>query len=237
MRTGSLICIAGALVIGPAPATAAPAARPDTQDASKPPPTPLSGFDVVATKPKPTSVSGVDVVAKRSTKVSGVEVTVPLCPGARKDSGPAADGFRPGNSIVVREGRFDDRRPPSPKVVSSFPAKGDVVRPGLLVLRVTFDRPMTCLGLLQNHLPFPDPCPPPLRQPMISRDKRTFLTVCMVEANRHYGLWLDNFASVGGRTLPPYELVFDSSDRSDIATLEEAVAQDTWLRKAVNPGS
>src|SRR5258706_10088053 len=30
-----------------------------------------------------------------------------------------------------------------PKVVSSYPAKGAVVRPGLLVVRVTFDQPMT----------------------------------------------------------------------------------------------
>ena len=33
-----------------------------------------------------------------------------------------------------------------PKVVSAFPGKGDVIRPGLLVMRVTFDQPMACEG-------------------------------------------------------------------------------------------
>ena len=225
--------VLAAALVGAAPSMAAPAAPP-RQAAGKALPTPPSGFDAIAATPGPTSVSGVEVVAKRATKVSPVEVVVPLCGKAKNTAAPAADGFRPGNNIVRRGGRLDDA-PPPPKVVGSFPANGDVVRPGLLVLRVTFDRPMTCLGLLQNHVPLPNPCPSPLRAPMISRDKRTFLTVCTIEASRHYGLWLDNFTSVGGRTRPPYELVFDSSDHGDIATVQEAMAQDKWLRKAVNP--
>ena len=30
--------------------------------------------------------------------------------------------------------------------------------------------------------------------------------------------------------MPPYELVFDTSGLSGIATVDEAVAQDKWLR-------
>jgi hypothetical protein len=238
LRTTPLICAViaiGAVPIGRSPMAepAAPATSPEPPAASPSQPTALSGFDIVAPK-KSTAVSGVEIVAKRATRVSEVVVSLPLCSEAKKTpetpdraaTGPAT--FRP---------RDITGDAPPPKVVSSFPAKGDVVRPGLLVLRVTFDKPMTCLGVLQNHKPFPDPCPPPLRAPMISHDKRTFLTVCKIDAGRQYGLWLNGFTSVKGAAMPPYELVFDASDRADIATVEEAVAQDKWLRKVSNPGS
>jgi hypothetical protein len=219
MRTGSLVCaaIAGAALIGPRPSMAQST---DT--------TPQSGVEVEAKRVPPTALSGIDVVVKRATRLSEVEVSVPLCPPVKKTARSADRGVPTGNNIVVSEGRFDDT--PPPKVVSSFPAKGQMVRPGLLVLRVTFDRPMTCIGLLHNHAPLPDPCPAPLQAPMVSRDKRTFLTVCMIEANRQYGLWFNNFSSVGGQALPPYELVFDTSNKTDITTVQEALAEDAWLK-------
>jgi hypothetical protein len=227
MRTQPVIC---ALIAAGAVSIALPSmAEPDGQSE----PTALTGFDIVATK-KTTPVSGVDVVAKRATKVSELEVSVPLCPKAKAATEPT-DGSKTGNNIVEGKGRFGDE--PPPRVVSTFPAKGDVVRPGLLVFRVTFDRPMTCVGLVQNRVPLPDPCPPPLHAPMISHDKRTFLTVCKVEANRQYGVLLSNFAGRNGQAPKPYELVFDTSGLSDVATVDEAVAQDKWLRKVSNPGS
>ena len=45
------------------------------------------------------------------------------------------------------------------KTSNGVPAKGEVVRPRLLVVPVTFDKPMTCVGVLQNRSPLPDPCP------------------------------------------------------------------------------
>jgi hypothetical protein len=223
MRTRPLICAAvgGAALIAPPPSIAQSTVPTPLSGVEvvvkKPEPTPLSGVDVVVRKKaEPTPLSGVDVVVHRATPVSEVDVVLPPCPKA--NGAP-------------------DSEIPTPKVVSTFPAKGAVVRPGLLVVRVTFDRPMTCVGVLQNHIPLPDPCPPPLREPMISRDKRTFLTVCMVEANRHYGLWLKDFTSLGGRSPPSYEMVFDTSDKADITRVEEAVAEDEWLRRATVAGS
>jgi hypothetical protein len=208
MRTRSLICAA----VSGAALIAPPPSMAQSTD-----PTPLSGVEVVVRKKaEPTPLSGVEVVAHRATPVSEVDVVLPPCPKA--NGAPDADI-------------------PTPKVVSTFPAKGAMVRPGLLILRVTFDRPMTCIGLLQGHDPIPDPCPPPLREPMISRDKRTFLTVCMVEANRHYGLWLRNFTSLGGRSPSSYEMVFNTSNKEDITKVEEAVAEDSWLQQASAAGS
>src|SRR3569833_1034072 len=120
MRTRPLICAAaaGALQTGQAPSMAA------TDD--------------------PTAVSGLDVAVKKTTRLSELEVSVPLCGKARPATDAAAEDprFKPGNNIVQRAGPFDEAQPAT-KLVSSFPGKGDTVRPGRLVLRLTFDRPMS----------------------------------------------------------------------------------------------
>ncbi len=232
MSPRPLICAAavGAALICQQPSRAEPNDAPAVPgaDAAASKPTALSGFDVVVRrKAEPTGVSGVDVVVKRATRLSEVEVALPPCPQANKSPEP---GFKP------------------PKVVSAFPEKGRVVRPGLLVLRVTFDKPMTCIGLLAPApAPLPDfnnkeqpkfnPCPAPLRSPMISRDRRTFLTVCVLGKDTRYGLRLKQFTSLGGRALDHYDLEFKTSEKGQIATIEEAVAQDPWLQQVTRPGS
>ncbi len=170
----------------------------------------VSGLTVTVHKPDPTPVSGLTVTVRRATPLSGVTVTGPKCPKARN---PADAGV------------------PPPKLVSSFPANHAVVRPGLLVVRLTFDRPMTCDGLLDAHLTFFNPCPQPLNDPMISRDRRTFLTVCRVAEDKHYGLWLHLFRSLAGRPAKSSELVFATERGSRIGSVEEAIAQDPWLQR------
>jgi hypothetical protein len=202
MRTGSLICAAA---MGLALAGPAPAmAEPDDV-------VDLPGLTVTVRKPDPTPVSGLTVTVHRPTPLSGVTVTAPKCPKARN---PADAGV------------------PPPQLVSSFPTNHSVVRPGLLVVRLTFDRPMTCDGMLDAHLTFFDPCPQPLSDPMISRDRRTFLTVCRVDEDKHYGLWLHLFRSLAGRPAKSSELVFATERGSRIGTVEEAIAQDPWLLQA-----
>jgi hypothetical protein len=199
MRTRPLICAAA---MGLALAGPAPA-MPEPDDVVE-----VSGLTVTVHKPDPTPVSGLTVTARRATPLSGVTVTAPKCPKARN---PADAGV------------------PPPQLVSSFPANRSVVRPGLLVVRLTFDRPMTCDGLLDGHLTFLDPCPQPLSDPMISRDRRTFLTLCRVDGGKRYGLWLHLFRSLAGRPAKPSELVFDTERTSRIGSVEEAIAQDPWL--------
>ena len=207
-------CVLGSASVAtlaqPAPAAQDALAPPQPADA-----TALSGVTVVARKPEPTEVSGVTVAAKRKgTPLSGLTVVAGKCPQARRPADPDI---------------------PPPKLVSSFPAKGAVVRPGILILRLTFDRPMTCDGLLDIHAPLPNPCPAPLRDPLFSRDRRTFLTVCSIGKGGHYGLRLNHFTSLAGRSSEPYELVFDTSASSEVASIDEAVAQDEWLRQAAHP--
>jgi hypothetical protein len=149
--------------------------------------------------------------------------------------------------VVVRATRkcVEARQPadpdiPPPKLVSTFPASGAVVRPGFLVLRLTFDLPMACAGLLDRHAALLDPCPGPLLEPVRSLDRRTFLTVCKVAKSSHYGLWLNHgsslrFTSLAGHPAAPYELVFETSSEPEVATVEDAIAEDAWLKPAAQP--
>ena len=75
------------------------------------------------------------------------------------------------------------RAGPAPRVVRTMPAPGSVVRPGQMVLSVTFDRPMACKAI-RDASPFPIPCPGGGGAVLISPDKRTLTTVCVVDAGR-----------------------------------------------------
>ncbi len=218
MRTSAFICAAmvGAMLLPQGPSAAQSKDDGDVTALSgvdvvapKPQPTPLSGLDVVVPrKAPPTAVSGIDVVVHRATPLSGVTVGLKTCPEGRKPPDPEI---------------------PAPRLVSTFPEKGAKVRPGVMVLRLTFDRPMTCIGLLDTDGMLPNPCPAPLSEPMISRDRRTFLTVCMIMENRRYGMRLHRFMSLAGHTANVSELVFDTSTAAPASTVGEALVQDRWM--------
>jgi hypothetical protein len=223
MRTRGLTCAAAmiAALVGQAPARAQSVDPSDVKrllEEEQRHPHEISGVEVLAKRRN--EISGVEVRARRRNKVSDVEV---------RESRECLKAQRPPDPDI-----------PAPRLVSTFPAKGSAVRPGFLVLRLTFDLPMACAGLLDNHSVLDNPCPAPLREPVISRDRRTFLTVCRVDKNTHYGLWLNHrpelrFTSLAGRTSDADELVFDTSDGPPAATVEEAIAEDGWLKQAVGP--
>ncbi len=127
-------------------------------------------------------------------------------------------------------------------MLSSYPVKGAIVRPGILILRITFDKPMTCAGLLDARVGFHNPCPAPLISPLFSRDRRTFLTVCIVSphgwgveqiTDNPYGLKLDKFISLSGQPLKPSDVDFYINPTSSpVETIKEAITQDKFLRDA-----
>ena len=126
------------------------------------------------------------------------------------------------------------------KIVSSFPAKGAVVRPGVLVLRVTFDRPMACAGALSDDPPFHNPCPGRIQHMLLSLDRLTVRTACVVEPNLSYGAWISkdvpdpqakttrttDFISLTGSPSEGYEFRFTTSAAAPITTVCEALAED-----------
>lgn len=120
-----------------------------------------------------------------------------------------------------------------PRVVDSWPRKGAVVRPGLLVVRVTFDRPMACAGVFAANPPRMDPCPGTPREMVLSYDRRTVRTVCLVSAGTSYGLALSQDPNAGGAFmglagLPslPYRLDFVTAAGPPVATVCEALTED-----------
>ena len=127
---------------------------------------------------------------------------------------------------------------PSPKVVSTFPPQGGKVRPGLLIVRVTFDRPMTCSGFLASDGVLSDPCPGGRQDVRLSYDRQTIWTVCLPPPRQRFGLWLNpsqapepsalntRFQSLAGRPVAPYRLVFETSEGPLVTTAADAIAQD-----------
>ena len=119
-----------------------------------------------------------------------------------------------------------------PRVVSSFPARGAEVRPGLLVVRVTFDQPMACAGAFDAAPPLPNPCPGAARQMLLSYDRRTVRTVCAVEPGVRYGLSLgqdpnaETFLGLAGLPAAPSKILFTTTTGPAVSEVCEALAQD-----------
>jgi hypothetical protein len=119
-----------------------------------------------------------------------------------------------------------------PKVVSTFPAKGSVVRPGLLVVRVTFNQPMACDGLLAAAPPLENPCPGTPQQMLLSYDRKTVRTVCLVAPGAAYGLWLSqdptahSFMGLAGLPSESYRLNFSTSVGPAVTSVCEAMSAD-----------
>jgi hypothetical protein len=112
-----------------------------------------------------------------------------------------------------------------PKVVATFPAEGAVVRPGLVVVRVTFDQPMACDASFDGSSDLPNPCPGRWREVTISQDRHSFRTVCEVKAGTRYRLTLRSFRNSHGLTIPT-DVTFSTSGAAPIATIQQALAED-----------
>lgn len=102
---------------------------------------------------------------------------------------------------------------PGPKVVESFPANGASVDAGVVVLKVTFDQPMTPDGWAYGKSDagaFPQ-C---LARPRLLADQRTFALLCTLAPNRTYALQINPapaFKNAGGRSAKPYPLSFSTT--------------------------
>ena len=196
-------------------AGAASAARADDD-----PSTIVSELTVTA-KPAPTPVPGLEVTAPRKPKptaLEGVDVAPPKrCLAARNPP---------------------DKAVPAPRLVSTYPAKGQVVRPGLLVVRLTFDLPMACQGALGAGFFQLNPCTESRTQTWtLSYDRLNMRVLCRVKPKTSYGLWInrrsvEDFKGLGGHRPDAYELTFDTSDDAPVATVADAVNADPRLKPA-----
>jgi hypothetical protein len=194
---------------------AASAARADDD-----PSTIVSALTVTA-KPAPTPLPGVEATAPgkpKPTALEEVEVAPPkTCLPARNPP---------------------DRTVPAPRLVSTYPTKGQVVRPGLLVVRLTFDLPMACQGALGAGFFQLNPCADGRTQIWtVSYDRLNMRVLCRLKPKTSYGLWInqrsvEDFKGLGGRRPDAYQLNFDTSDEAPVATVADAVNADPRLKPA-----
>jgi hypothetical protein len=136
-----------------------------------------------------------------------------------------------------------DKSIPAPVVMSTYPANGAVVRPGILVLRITFNVAMSCDGIFLTSPPLQKPCGEARMQDVrLSYDRLTLRMKCVVAPNRRYGFRLNNdpehdqfrpsilrkvnFASLAGSPLQPFELTFSTSSGRDLISVEAAERED-----------
>ncbi|THD63025.1 hypothetical protein [Phenylobacterium sp.] len=122
-----------------------------------------------------------------------------------------------------------------PKVVSTYPRQDQAVRQGLLIMRVTFDRPMSCSGSFTAE--GQNPCPSEAQNFLMSLDRRTIRVACFVEPGKHFTFWLNPvtgqtspplplFMSLQGRAVAAYRMTFTTSREPPIQTIPEALSAD-----------
>jgi len=169
--------------------------------------------EVIVSAPKTVS----ELVVTASKTVSELVVTAPLkCRGHEKV-----------NSAAER-----------PNVVSTYPENGQMVRPGLVMVRITFDAQVACAGGPSDDPPLPNPCPGAVQKMVLSYDRRTVRTICRLDPDRRYGAWLsrtpqNSFLSLAGLQARPFRLEFASSLEAPVTTVCEAVAQDAFTAREI----
>jgi hypothetical protein len=176
---------------------------------------------------KVTEVSGLVVVAKpRAIPLSGVEVDDPVrCLPPRQ---PA------------------DKTVPAPKLVSTYPANGKTVKPGYIVLRLTFDLPMACRGSVSTDLL--SVCGSTALAPGIgiptqvwrqTFDRRTLLILCKLKPKTYYEMGVnrdkiwEHFQGLSGREPHAGRFAFGTSDTPPVMTVTDLVDRDPELEAVV----
>ena len=116
-----------------------------------------------------------------------------------------------------------------PKMVSTFPASGAEVAPGVLVLKIAFDQPMTADTWSYAKATGGD-YPLCLGAPRLLADNRTFVLLCSTAPGKHYGVAINMapaedkaFVNAGDRRSPPFELTFSTSSGEPVRTVKAAM--------------
>lgn len=114
-----------------------------------------------------------------------------------------------------------------PKIVVSFPAAGQVIAPGALVLHITFDQKMEEAGFAFAAAPggrMPD-C---LKTPRLLNDEKTFVLLCTTAPKSAYSLAFNaapqgGFQGVTGRRATPALLAFSTNEEDGPRDLDSAL--------------
>jgi hypothetical protein len=131
----------------------------------------------------------------------------------------------------------------APRIVSTYPRQYQEIRPGLVILRVTFDKPMACSGFFEMPVGMKNPCSGQQQQFLVSYDRKTIRAPCLVQAGQRYTLWLNGggslmsapagalgvaprFTSLEGQLLASFHMTFTVSSAAPIQTIPDALSAD-----------
>jgi hypothetical protein len=114
-----------------------------------------------------------------------------------------------------------------PKIVSSFPAAGQVIAPGALVMRITFDQKMDEHGFAFAAQPGAQ-MPACLKTPRLLNDEKTFVLLCTTAAKSAYAIAFNaapqgGFANIAGSRAAPAGLAFSTNDEDGPRDLDDAL--------------
>jgi hypothetical protein len=144
----------------------------------------------------------------QATVLSGVGVSLPkTCLGPRDPPDPDV---------------------PAPMLLSTYPAKDQVVRPGLVILRLTFDLPMACWpqhGPAHLDAGRPDPCAttPRVQHWVLFKERRDWTVLCHLLPKTRYSFQVKSFKGLSGRETEPFTLTFYTSDEPPVLAVKEAL--------------
>jgi hypothetical protein len=122
----------------------------------------------------------------------------------------------------------------APKVASSYPAEGQAIPPGVLVLKVAFDQKMDPKGW--SYAPAADGAAQPecVRTPRLLKDDKTFVLLCRVTSGKTYKVALNaegpggaarnRFANQGDQPAQAHVLSFEVVKGDPVTTVPRAMA-------------
>jgi hypothetical protein len=115
----------------------------------------------------------------------------------------------------------------APKIVKSYPAAGQALQAGILVLTVTFDQPMVKTGFDFGWAPGA-PSLNCLKTPRLLDDNKTFVLLCTTEPHKAYNLTFNaqpqgGFENVAEHRAEPATLAFNTTDGDGVENIKDAM--------------
>lgn len=114
-----------------------------------------------------------------------------------------------------------------PKVVATYPAEGQTIAPGVLIVKVAFDQQMNPKAWNYGAAEGGEP-PECTKTPRLLNDQKTFVLLCRVLSNRTYRVALNGeraggFANLGDNPAQSHVLTFQVVRGEPVTTIAGAL--------------
>ena len=153
-----------------------------------------------------------------------LSLTLAASPALAQTTKPPREEPTPVSPVTVMP------RTDKPKVVATWPAAGQAVAPGVLVLKVTFDQSMTPRDFAYGPATGGE-TPECLKTPRLLNDNKTFVLLCRTLPGKSYAVSLNKpgagdggFSNLAENRAEPSALSFTTSNDDPVTNLKSAIA-------------